>query len=63
MNSKPVNETMMPRYKLGRNIMSDMENNMYYHLIRSNDKSTTIQSLVTVTINNILNELYLKNNA
>ena len=61
MNLKPVNETMMPRHKLGTNIMGNMENNMYYHLIRSNDRSVEIHSLTTVTVNSILNELYLEN--
>ena len=62
MNLKPVSETMVSRRKLDRNIMGNMENNTYYHLICHNVKSAAINNLlVTVTVNNILHELHLEN--
>ena len=62
MNLKPVNQTMVSRHKLSKCIMGNMENNTYYHLICHNVKSAVINnSLANVIVNNILNELYVKN--
>ena len=67
MNLKPENETMMTRHKLSRDITGNMRNNVntyntIYKLICFNDKSAVINnSLANVTVNSILNELYVKN--
>ena len=67
MNSKPVNETMMICHKLGLDILGNMRNNVntynaIYRLIFFNDNSAAINnSLANVTVNSILNELYLEN--
>ena len=67
MNLKPVNETIMICHKQGLDILGNMRNNVntyntIYKLICFNDKSAVINnSLANVTVNSILNELYVKN--